>query len=349
MRRSDFFYELPGRLIAQYPLPERGQGRLLCLDGATGHIKDKEFADITTVVRPADLLVFNNTRVIPARVFGAKTSGGKVEVLIERILGDGRVLAQVGASKPPKTGSQIILEGEVRAEVEGRAGEFYRLHLNDPRPTHEILEAIGHTPLPPYISRHDQDIDKERYQTVFAQVNGAVAAPTAGLHFDQGLLDRLKAMGVDSAYVTLHVGAGTYQPVRVENIRDHRMHREYIEVSSQVCDQVRETRRRGGRVIAVGTTVVRTLEAVSRGDEMVPFAGETAIFIFPGYEFVTVDAMITNFHMPESTLLMLVCAFAGKDHVLAAYRHAIGQGYRFYSYGDAMWVTRQGKDKSLKD
>ena len=274
-------------------------------------------------------------------MFGVKETGGKVEILIERLLNNGRVLAQINASKPARTGSRIMLDGGVIARVEGREGDFYCLHINDPRPITEILEDIGHTPLPPYITRGDSNIDKERYQTVYARVDGAVAAPTAGLHFDRNLIDRLHAMGVNSAHVTLHVGAGTFQPVRVDDIRDHRMHREYFEVSSRVCDQVRETHSRDGRVIAVGTTVVRCLETVSRGGGITPYQGETDIFIYPGFEFMTVDALITNFHMPESTLLMLVCAFAGRENVFAAYRYAIEKCYRFYSYGDAMFVERQ--------
>ena len=344
MYRSEFYYELPQALIAQNPLPERSKSRLMCLNSANGEIADGKFADVCTILQQGDLLVFNNTRVIPARIFGTKPTGGKVEILIERILNNRRILAQVGTSKPLRLGSNINLDGGVIAEVEGRDGDFYHLYITDPRPVTEIIEDIGHIPLPPYITRTDSDIDKQRYQTIYAQVDGAVAAPTAGLHFDQGLIDRVHAMGVKSAYVTLHVGAGTFQPVRVYDIHDHRMHCEYIEVSPEVCDLVRETRQQGRRVIAVGTTVVRCLEAVSQGGNMAPYAGETDIFIFPGYEFVTVDAMITNFHMPESTLLMLVCAFAGKDHVFKAYQHAIEQGYRFYSYGDAMFISkRSGK------
>lgn len=345
MHRSEFYYELPEALIAQNPLSERGHSRLLCLNSANGEIVDRKFKDIGTILQPGDLLVFNNTRVIPARLFGAKPSGGKVEILVERLLDEGRILAQIGASKPLKAGSTIRLDKGVTAEVEGREGDFYRLCINDPRPITGVLEDIGHIPLPPYITRSDRDIDKQRYQTVYAQVDGAVAAPTAGLHFDQGLLDQICAMGIESAYVTLHVGAGTFQPVRVDDIRNHRMHHEYFEVSSRVCDQVREARRRGGRVIAVGTTAVRCLETASQQGNIVPCKGETDIFIYPGYEFLTVDALITNFHMPESTLLMLACAFAGKDNIFAAYRHAIEQGYRFYSYGDAMWLTIKSKKK----
>lgn len=345
MHRSEFYYELPHRLVAQDPLPERGHSRLLCLNGANGEIVDRNFAEISTIIQPGDLLVFNDTRVIPARIFGTKETGGKAEILVERLLSDGHVLAQISASKPPRAGSRILLNGGVIAEVEDREGDFYRLFVNDPRPITEILEDIGHVPLPPYITRGDDSVDKERYQTVYARIDGAVAAPTAGLHFDRELIDRLQPMGVDIAYVTLHVGAGTFQPVRVDDIRNHKMHREYFEVAPRVCEQVNEARNRGGRVIAVGTTVVRCLETASRGGSMTPCQGETDIFIYPSFDFMTVDALITNFHMPESTLLMLVCAFAGKDHVLAAYRHAIEQEYRFYSYGDAMFIKRKKQDK----
>jgi S-adenosylmethionine:tRNA ribosyltransferase-isomerase len=341
MLRSDFNYDLPQELIAQEPLPERCESRLLCLNCADGEIADRKFADLCAFLQPDDLLVFNDTRVIPARIFGTKTSGGKIEILVERLLGDGCILAQIGANKPVRVGSEVMLDNKVKALVRERRGDFYHLQINDPRPVNEVLEDIGHVPLPPYIRRCDRGIDAERYQTVYARSDGAVAAPTAGLHFDQKLINRIRSMGVRIAYVTLHVGAGTFQPVRIDDIRDHRMHSEYFEVSSTVCDQVQETRSRGGRVIAVGTTVVRCLESVSAQDGVRPFKGETDIFIYPGYEFLTVDAMITNFHMPESTLLMLVCAFAGKQNLFAAYRHAIRGGYRFYSYGDAMFIARR--------
>jgi len=340
MFRTDFYYDLPQELIAQEPLPERCGSRLLCLNSAAGEIEGRKFTDLCTILQPEDLLVFNDTRVIPARIFGSKKSGGKIEILVERILDNGRVLVQIGASKPPRIGSELILDNRITALVEKRAGEFYRLHINDPRPVNEILEDIGHVPLPPYIRHSAGIMDAERYQTVYARTEGAVAAPTAGLHFDQNMIDRIRSLGVRMSYVTLHVGAGTFQPVRVDKIRDHQMHHEFIEIPSRVCEQVKETRQRGGRVIAVGTTVVRCLEAVSGEGGLLPFRGETDIFIYPGYEFITVDAMITNFHMPESTLLMLVCAFAGSQNIFNAYRHAISQGYRFYSYGDAMFITR---------
>ncbi len=342
MRRSDFYFELPHGLIAQYPAPQRSQSRLLCLDGRSGAIADRFFVDLPEQLRSGDLLVFNNTRVIPARLLGFKQSGGKVEVVVERPLEDGRILAQISASKPPKPDSQLILERaglSVTATVLERHDDLYELRFEDPRPLLEILNAIGHQPLPPYIARADEPLDQERYQTVYAERPGAIAAPTAGLHFDRPLLDRFARMGVDSAFVTLHVGAGTFQPVRVEDIAQHRMHSEYVEVSEQVCAQVRATRQRGGRVIAVGTTSVRALESASRNGQIEPLHGETDIFIHPGYVFKTVDALITNFHLPESTLLMLVCAFAGREQVLAAYRHAVEQRYHFFSYGDAMFIT----------
>ena len=349
MRRSDFYFELPDGLIAQYPTPQRSQSRLLCLDGRSGAVDDRLFADLPEQLRSGDLLVFNNTRVIPARLLGCKQSGGKVEVLVERLLDDQRILAQIRASKPPKPDSRIVLQRvtlpctsedhSVTAVVLARRDDLYELQFDDPRPVLEILDAVGHQPLPPYITRADEPVDQERYQTVYAERLGAVAAPTAGLHFDRPLLDRLAKMGVESAFVTLHVGAGTFQPVRVENITAHRMHSEVVEVSEQVCAQVRAARQRGGRVIAVGTTSVRALESASRNGQIEPLHGETDIFIYPGYVFKTVDALITNFHLPESTLLMLVCAFARREHVLAAYRHAVEQGYRFFSYGDAMFVT----------
>lgn len=345
MHRSDFYFELPPALIAQHPAAQRTQSRLLCLDG-DGGVQDRLFTDLPGILRPGDLLVFNDTRVIPARLFGVKASGGKVEVLIERVLDERRALAQVRASKPPLPGSRLVLGDDgapfkVEAEVTGRSGELYRLCFKDERPLLDILNMIGHVPLPPYIKRGAQDADAERYQTVYARHAGAVAAPTAGLHFDQPLLDSVAARGVESAFVTLHVGAGTFQPVRADPIEEHVMHSEYAVVSEQVCAQIQAARARGGRVIAVGTTSVRALESAARGGELQPLHGETDIFIYPGYRFRCVDALITNFHLPESTLLMLVCAFAGKEQVLAAYRHAVARQYRFFSYGDAMFLTKQ--------
>ncbi len=340
MHRSDFHYELPQELIAQYPLPERGASRLLCLNGASGGMEDRSFAALPELLRPGDMLVFNDTRVIAARLLGAKPSGGKVEVLVERVFDEHRVLAHVRASKPLRPGGQLLLEGRLRVTVLERHGDLFELLFEGSEPVSCVLEDVGRIPLPPYISRPAESSDRERYQTVYASRPGAVAAPTAGLHFDRPMLERLEAMGVESAFVTLHVGAGTFQPVRVEDIEQHVMHVERVEVSAAVCEKVRAARARGGRVVAVGTTAVRSLESASQGGEIEPFAGETRLFITPGYRFRSVDALITNFHLPESTLLMLVCAFGGYGRVMAAYRHAVTARYRFFSYGDAMFVTR---------
>jgi S-adenosylmethionine:tRNA ribosyltransferase-isomerase len=338
MRRSDFYFQLPPELIAQYPLPERSASRLLCLD-KDGKVEDRLFTDLQDLLKVGDLLVFNNTRVIPARMFGSKETGGKVEVLVERILDDHRVLAHVRASKSPKAGSQLSLEGGVKVTVLGREGELFELRYEG-SPVIKQLEQHGHIPLPPYIERADESHDRERYQTVYAQKQGAVAAPTAGLHFDQPLLDKLTAKGVSFAFVTLHVGAGTFQPVRVDNIADHHMHAEYIEVDDEVVAAVEATRAAGGRVIAVGTTSVRAMESAVYNGRLSNFSGDTDIFITPGYHFQIIDALITNFHLPESTLLMLVCAFGGYDSVMSAYRHAVSEKYRFFSYGDAMFLTK---------
>jgi S-adenosylmethionine:tRNA ribosyltransferase-isomerase len=340
MRKSDFHYDLPPELIAQAPLPERTASRLLCLDGGTGKIEDQRFIDLPQRLRTGDLLVFNDTRVIPARLHGEKDTGGRIELLLERVLQDRRVLAQCRASKPPKPGQGLLLEGEVRARVIGRKGEFYEIEFEGAEPLLHVLERIGHIPLPPYIARPDLDADRERYQTVFAQAPGAVAAPTAGLHFDTAMLARLEQMGIERAFITLHVGAGTFQPLRVDDIAQHRMHSEWLEIGLDTTALVNAAKQAGRRVIAVGTTVVRALETAADDAGCIrPFQGETDIFITPGYRFRSVDALITNFHLPESTLLMLVCAFGGKDNVLNAYRRAVEEGYRFFSYGDAMFVT----------
>lgn len=340
MRVADFDYTLPPELIAQYPLAERSASRLLVLDAVHAEITDRHFVELPALLRAGDLLVFNDTRVIPARVFGRKASGGQVELLVERVLDAQRVLAHVRASIAPKPGSELLLDGDVRAQVLARHEALFELRFDDARPVFDILQAIGHIPLPPYIQRADEHADHARYQTVFARKDGAVAAPTAGLHFDQTMLDKLAAQGVEFAHVTLHVGAGTFQPVRVEELKDHHMHAEFVDVSAQVCAQVANTRARGGRVIAVGTTAVRSLESAAQGGTLVPFSGDTRLFITPGYEFKAVDALITNFHLPRSTLLMLVSAFAGHKNVMHAYRHAVEEGYRFFSYGDAMFVCR---------
>ena len=346
MKKSDFHYELPEALIAQAPLPERSASRLLVVPPGQAAFADQRVRDLPQWLRAGDLLVFNDTRVMPARIFGQKDSGGRVEILIERLLPDNVARAQIGASKSPKPGGRIALDGGGSAEVLGREGEFYRLRFEVQGALESWLLHAGRLPLPPYIRREPGRDDDERYQTVFARELGAVAAPTAGLHFDDALLNELRDKGVEFGHVTLHVGAGTFQPVRVDDVREHQMHSEWLNVGAALVEQIRTTRARGGRVIAVGTTVVRALESAMRanvaGDgELQPFAGETRIFIFPGYRIRSVDALLTNFHLPESTLLMLVSAFAGKPRVLAAYAHAIEEKYRFFSYGDAMLLFPQ--------
>ena len=341
MLKSDFYYDLPESLIAQEPLPERQASRLLCLDGATGELRDRRFADLPDLLEPGDLLVLNDTRVIPARLFGRKQSGGRVEILIERVLDTSSALAHVRASKAPKPGGEIQVDGGFRCRVRGRRDDLFELEFPDGHGVDAVLAAAGHMPLPPYIARADRIEDRERYQTVFSRTPGAVAAPTAGLHFDEAMLARVSSRGVELAYVTLHVGSGTFQPLRVDDLDLHRMHFEFCAVPPGTVEKVRETRARGGRVVAVGTTVVRSLETASLGGELAPYRGETDLFIRPGFRFRCVDALMTNFHLPESTLLTLVCAFAGHPEVLAAYRHAVEREYRFFSYGDAMFVTRR--------
>ena len=340
MKTSDFRFDLPEELIAQYPSEQRSASRLLALNGNDGSLQDLQFTDLMTLLEPDDLLVFNNTRVMPARLLGQKDSGGRVEVLVERVLDQERVLAHVRSSKSPSGGRKLVLEEQLEVEVLGRHEALFELKFLDTSSVVETLEAIGRLPLPPYIEREVDRSDLDRYQTVYAQNTGAVAAPTAGLHFDEAMLARIEQAGIETAALTLHVGAGTFQPVRVDDIRSHQMHSEVIEVSEQVCQQVKAARERGGRVVAVGTTSVRALESASQKGEIAPFEGETDIFIYPGYEFKSVDAMVTNFHLSESTLLMLVSAFAGREQILNAYQHAIAQRYRFFSYGDAMFITR---------
>jgi len=348
LHKSDFHYHLPPERIAQTPLAARAASRLLCLDGASGSIEDRRFVDLPQRLRAGDLLVFNDTRVIPARLYGEKDTGGRIELLLERVLDDRRALAQCRASKPPKPGQWLQFAGGVQAQVVMRHGEFYEVDFEITEPLVQVLERIGHIPLPPYITRPDVREDRERYQTVFAQAPGAVAAPTAGLHFDTAMLARLEQMGVERAFVTLHVGAGTFQPLRVDDIAQHHMHAEWLTLSADTAERINAAKAQGRRVIAVGTTVVRALETTARHGGVRQFAGETRIFIYPGYRFQVVDALITNFHLPESTLLMLVCAFAGTEHVLNAYRHAVAEGYRFFSYGDAMFVLPQGNQESEK-
>lgn len=337
MRLSDFDYDLPERLIAQQPTARRGDSRLLHLP-AEGAAEDRVFGDLVALLRPGDLLVFNDTRVLPARLLGTKETGGRVEVLIERLLDEDLALAQVRASKSPKPGGRLLIGGHV-LRVEGRDGDFYRLRSEGPAFV-ALMQAHGHMPLPPYIQRPDDASDRERYQTVYGVRPGAVAAPTAGLHFDRAMLQRLEGAGIETAWVTLHVGAGTFQPVRVQDVAQHQMHSEWLEVGEETVQAVARTRARGGRVIAVGTTGVRSLETAAAGGELAPFRGDTRLFIRPGFQFRVVDVLLTNFHLPQSTLLMLVCAFAGYDRTMAAYRHAVSAGYRFFSYGDAMLVER---------
>jgi len=350
MKTRDFHYDLPQQLIAQKPSKVRSQSRLLHYFRADQSISHRRFSDIVDLIKPGDLLVFNNTRVIPARLHGHKDTGGKVEILIERLTSEMQCVAHVKASKTPKAGSKITLSNPEQSEseqtdaeqftvaVEGRDGDLFILRASPGTSMAEIMESIGHMPLPPYISREDTVEDFSRYQTIYADNPGAVAAPTAGLHFDEALLSNLKSKGVDSAFVTLHVGAGTFQPVRSEQIEDHAMHFEYLVVPQETVEQCQQTRENGGRIIAVGTTTVRSLETASQSGQLQSYAGETDIFIYPGYSFKSIDALITNFHLPESTLLMLISAFAGKNEMLRCYAEAVAQKYRFFSYGDAMFI-----------
>ena len=341
MQVSDFSFHLPDELIARYPTEERTASRLMHLNGETGDVTHGQFTDVLDFLQAGYLLVLNDTKVIPARLFGTKESGGKLEVLVERMLDDKRLLAHVRSSRSPKPGARILLEGQVWATMVARHDALFELEVEGEENVLDVLQRLGHMPLPPYIDREDETADRDRYQTVFGEKHGAVAAPTAGLHFDEAMLDAIRAKGVRIETITLHVGAGTFQPVKVDKIEDHHMHGEIIEVNQQVADAVTQTRTNGGRVVAVGTTCVRSLESASQDGEIKAFSGETHIFIYPGYAFRSVDALITNFHLSESTLIMLVSAFAGRDHVLAAYEQAVAEKYRFFSYGDAMLVTPQ--------
>jgi S-adenosylmethionine:tRNA ribosyltransferase-isomerase len=340
MKKSDFNYLLPDELIAQKPLASRDASRLLCMNRDMGQINDRQFTDFIDLINADDLLVFNDTKVIPARLFGKKSSGGKVEILIERIVDEHHAIAHIKASKSPKAGAVLELDNGYYCKVQGREDDLFKLEFTGVSNVLNLLEEIGHIPLPPYITRADDESDTHRYQTVFAKQAGAVAAPTAGLHFDEALMEKIKIKGVQTAFVTLHVGSGTFQPVRVENLADHLMHKEYFIVSSETVAAVQQTRVRGGRVIAIGTTAVRAMESASRSGELATGFGDTDLFITPGYEFKSVDAMLTNFHLPESTLLMLVSAFAGYQPIMNAYQHAIKHAYRFFSYGDAMFLSR---------
>ena len=338
MRLSDFHYELPESLIAQQPSARRGDSRLLYLPAGVTGARDRHFSELTELLRPGDLMVFNDTRVLPARMHGTKETGGRVEVLIERLVSEERALAHIRSSKSPRPGSRIRI-GDAWLLMEGREDELFCLRT-EVGGFAELMRAHGHMPLPPYIQRPDTELDQERYQTVFGERPGAVAAPTAGLHFDRDMLDRLSGMGVETARVTLHVGAGTFQPVRVQDLDRHKMHSEWLEVGESTVQAVAETRARGDRVVAVGTTSVRCLETAAAGGRLAPYRGDTRLFIRPGYGFQVTDALLTNFHLPESTLLMLVCAFSGYERTMDAYRHAVEAGYRFFSYGDAMFLER---------
>ena len=338
MKKSDFKYLLPEALIAQKPLAERDGSRLLCMDRNTSVIIDRQFSDFIDLINERDVLVFNDTKVIPARLFGNKQSGGKVEILIERILDDYHAIAHVKASKSPKPGTLIKLDKGFQCLVQGRVDDLFLLEFDDFKVL-ELLEQIGHIPLPPYITRADDESDLTRYQTVFAKESGAVAAPTAGLHFDLAMMNKIKAKGAQIVFVTLHVGSGTFQPVRVEDLSDHIMHKEFFAVNQATVDAVKLARARGGRVVAIGTTAVRALESASKSGVLVAGFGDTDLFITPGYQFNSVDAILTNFHLPESTLLMLVSAFAGYQSIMGAYNHAIDHSYRFFSYGDAMFLS----------
>ncbi len=338
MKKSDFNYDLPAELIAQRPLADRSASRMLCLDRESGEIQDRFFKDFIDVVNADDLLVFNNTRVIPARLYGRKATGGKVEILLERIVDKNKALAHVKASKSPKAGTEILLGEGFTCRVLGRENDLFELAFLGDVGIDEIIDEVGHIPLPPYIQRQDEALDQQRYQTVFAEQSGAVAAPTAGLHFDEAMMAKLDEKGVQKTFVTLHVGSGTFQPVRTENLAEHIMHKEYYSVSAETVEAVRKVRAQGGRVICIGTTSVRALESASQQGELQAGSGDTDLFITPGYAFKSVDGLLTNFHLPESTLLMLIAAFAGYNNVWRAYHHAIDKRYRFFSYGDAMLI-----------
>lgn len=345
MQLTDFNYHLPEQLIAQHPLTQRAESRLLCL-GLQGLTEHKTFKQLPEYLAPGDLLVMNDTRVIPARLYGQKDTGGKVEILIERILDNHQVLAQCRASKAPKPGSWLLLEEALSVEVISREESLWTLRFEYPQGVLAALAVYGRMPLPPYIARKAQPEDDERYQSVFASSLGAVAAPTASLHFDESLLSEIEAQGVKTAKLTLHVGAGTFQPVRTDNILQHKMHAEWMSVPQSLCEQIHSAKADGRRVIAIGTTVVRALESAAKkakNKQIEPYSGETDIFIYPGFDFKIVDAMVTNFHLPQSTLLMLVSAFAGQSAIMAAYQEAIANEYRFFSYGDAMFITRSSK------
>lgn len=342
MQLNDFNYDLPDGLIARYPLEKRSDSKLICLENKASHSSHHQFSRVLDLLQEGDLLVFNDTKVIPARLLGAKPTGGVVEILVERILDDEHILAQVRSSKPLRLGSHLQLAQNEQIKVADRNNQFYKLQYENKNKTIlDMIETLGQIPLPPYMHRTPEEMDKERYQTIYAKHKGSVAAPTAGFHFDDELLEKLKAKKVDMGYLTLHIGAGTFSPVRVENILEHKMHAEYLDVSTELCTKIAAAKARCKRVIAVGTTTLRALETAAQSGSIKPYRGETSIFIYPGYEFRSADVLITNLHLPRSTLLMLVCAFGGFDKVMRAYREAVRESYRFYSYGDAMWVERE--------
>ncbi len=337
MKKSDFSFDLPKELIAQHPKAQRSHSRLLVVNKNTNEIEDLHFYDLIKFLNKGDLLVFNNTKVIPARLYGKKISGGKVEVFIERLLNDQTAIVMLKANKSPKLGSLIYFEQHA-LKITAKKGMFYLVETQHSASLSELMENYGHMPLPPYIRREDEKQDKNRYQTIYAKEKGAVAAPTAGLHFDQKLLQQIHDKGVACSFVTLHVGAGTFQPVKTDSISDHTMHKEWLHVGQDTVDLVNKTKAAGNKVIAVGTTAVRCLETASRSGTITTFTGDTNIFIYPGYTFKCVDKLLTNFHLPESTLIMLVSALYGRQRTLAAYQHAIANEYRFFSYGDGMFI-----------
>ena len=341
MKKADFNFQLPESLIAQTPLEQRSKSRLLKLDKNSGQTKDLQFKDLLSELEAGDLLVFNNTKVIPARLLANKATGGKIEVFIERVLNEHQAKALLKSNKSVKPGSEIVFDGVAKLQVTAKQGMFYLVETMTDESLSELMQQHGHMPLPPYITREADSHDQERYQTVYADEHqaGAVAAPTAGLHFDDELLAQIKAKGINTVFVTLHVGAGTFQPVKTEDIKSHQMHKEWLSVSQEVCDAVEQTKQQGKRVIAVGTTAVRCLETAAHQGNIKPFVGDTQIFIYPGYSFKVIDALLTNFHLPESTLVMLVSALAGRENILKAYQHAIDEQYRFFSYGDAMLIA----------
>lgn len=341
MRTTDFDFYLPDELIAQHPTATRTASRMLHLEGNSGNIQDQLFVDLPDLLNAGDLIVLNDTRVIKARLFGQKESGGQVEVLIERVINQHVAYAHVRASRAPKIGSRLKLADAFEVEVTARHDDLFELQFLGERAVLDLLEQYGALPLPPYITHEATEDDDERYQTVFAKHLGAVAAPTAGLHFNEDILENIRQKGVTIAYVTLHVGAGTFQPVRVDNIHEHKMHSELYNISQQTVDLIRQTHDRGNKVVAIGTTAMRALESAAQHGELKAGAGETSIFITPGYRFKVVDRLFTNFHLPKSTLLMLVSAFGGVDHIKKAYTHAVAQRYRFFSYGDAMLIEKQ--------